>query len=161
MTASPTAHRELAEDTCIFGKSSYKIASAISQLVDTVRGSMLLNIVTFGYTAVYPANEMAGSCDVGYTLIRWPLLRWILLCNRVSTWYQRTLARNSGKLGKLWAILRLFLLFEMASSANLNNVLKQLTAIFRRLNSGEDALSELQVLKEHCGVFWPMKGNLC
>ena len=39
----------------------------------------------------------------------------------------------------------------MASSANLDNVLKQLTAIFRRLNSGEDALSELQVLKEHCG----------
>ena len=42
-------------------------------------------------------------------------------------------------------------LFEMGSSANLDNVLKQLTAIFRRLNSGEDALSELQVLKEHCG----------
>jgi exonuclease VII small subunit len=46
--------------------------------------------------------------------------------------------------------LRAFLLFEMASSANFNNVLKQLTAIFRRLNSGEDALSELRRLKEHC-----------
>ena len=40
---------------------------------------------------------------------------------------------------------------SLAASANLDNVLKQLTAIFRRLNSGEDALSELQVLKEHCG----------
>ena len=51
-------------------------------------------------------------------------------------------------------------LFEMASSANLDNVLKQLTAIFRRLNSGEDALSELQVLKEHCGrvIYGPI-GN--
>ena len=53
----------------IFGKSSYKMASAISQLIHTVRRSMLLNIVTFGYTEVYPANQMAGSCDVGYTLI--------------------------------------------------------------------------------------------
>ena len=61
------------------------------------------------------------------------------------------LAGNSGKLGKSCVILRMFFLFEMASSANLDNVLKQLTAIFRRLNSGEDALSELQVLKEHCG----------
>ena len=72
MTASTTVHRELAEVSCIFGKSSYKMASAISQLVDTVRGSMLLNIVTFGYTEVYPANQMAGSCDFGYTLIQWP-----------------------------------------------------------------------------------------
>ena len=37
----------------------------------------------------------------------------------------------------------------MASSSNFNNVLKQLTAISRQLNSGEDALSELHVLKEH------------
>ena len=36
------------------------MASAISQLVDTVRGLMLLNIVTFGYTEVYPANQMAN-----------------------------------------------------------------------------------------------------
>ena len=42
------------------------MASAISQLVDTVRGSMLLNIVTFGYTEVYPANQMAGSCGLGF-----------------------------------------------------------------------------------------------
>ena len=41
----------------------------------------------------------------------------------------------------------------MASSSNFNNVLKQLTAISRQLNSGEDALSELHMLKEHwdCG----------
>ena len=41
----------------------------------------------------------------------------------------------------------------MASSSNFNNVLKQLTAISRQLNSGEDALSELHVVKEHwdCG----------
>ena len=58
--------------SCIFGKCSYKTASAISQLVDTVRGSVLLNIVTFGYTEVYPANQMIEFCDVGYTLIRWP-----------------------------------------------------------------------------------------
>ena len=38
-------------------------------------------------------------------------------------------------------ILPLFFLFEMASSSNFNNV--------RQLNSGEDALSELQALKEH------------
>ena len=37
----------------------------------------------------------------------------------------------------------------MASSSNLNNVLKQLTAISRQLNSGDDVLSELHVLKEH------------
>ena len=50
-------------------------------------------------------------------------------------------------------ILPLFFLFKMASSSNFNNVLKQLTAISRQLNSGEDALSELHVLKEHwdCG----------
>ena len=42
-----------------------------SQLVDTVCGSMLLNIVTFGYTEVYPSNQMAGPCDVRYTLIQW------------------------------------------------------------------------------------------
>ena len=65
----PKTHRRF---SCIFGKSSYTIASAISQLVDTVRGSMLLNIVTFGYTEVYPANQMIESCEVGYTLIRWP-----------------------------------------------------------------------------------------
>ena len=58
--------------SCIFGKCSYKTASAISQLVDTVRGSVLLNIVTFGYTEVYPANQMVEFCDVGYTLIQWP-----------------------------------------------------------------------------------------
>ena len=46
-------------------------------------------------------------------------------------------------------ILPLFFLFEMASSSNFNYVLKQLTAISRQLNSGEDALSELHVLKEH------------
>ena len=45
------------------------MAPAISQLVDTVRGSMLLNIVTFEYTEVYPANQMAESSDFGYTLI--------------------------------------------------------------------------------------------
>ena len=41
----------------------------------------------------------------------------------------------------------------MVSSANFNNVLKQLTAISHRLNSGEDALSKLHLLKEHwdCG----------
>jgi hypothetical protein len=54
--------------------------------------------------------------------------------------------------------LRAFLLFEMASSANFNNVLKQLTAIFRRLNSGEDALSE--DLKNIAPVFWPKKGGV-
>ena len=37
----------------------------------------------------------------------------------------------------------------MASSSNFNNVLKQLTAISRQLNSEEDALSQLHVLKEH------------
>ena len=58
--------------SCIFGKSSYKMASAISQLADRVRSSMLLNMVTFGYTEVYTANQMAGSCDVRYTLIHWP-----------------------------------------------------------------------------------------
>ena len=47
------------------------MAYAISKLVDTVRGSMLLNIVTFGYTEVYPANQMAGSYDFGYILIQW------------------------------------------------------------------------------------------
>ena len=38
---------------------------------------------------------------------------------------------------------------NLAASSNFNNVLKQLTAISRQLNSGEDALSELHVLKEH------------
>ena len=49
-------------------------------------------------------------------------------------------------------ILPLFL-FEMAPSSNFNNVLKQLTAISRQLNSGEDALSKLHVVKERwdCG----------
>ena len=37
----------------------------------------------------------------------------------------------------------------MASSSNFNNVLEQLTIISLELNSGEDALSELHVLKEH------------
>ena len=57
---------------------------------------------------------------------------------------------NREKLGNRGSyILPLFFLFEMASSENFNNVLKQLTAISRRLKSGEDALSELHVLKEH------------
>ena len=43
------------------------MASAISQLDDTVRGSMLLSIVSFGYTEVYLANQMAGPCDFAYT----------------------------------------------------------------------------------------------
>ena len=48
------------------------MASAVSQLVDTVRGSMLLNIVTFGYTEVYPANQMAASSDFGSLIyIEW------------------------------------------------------------------------------------------
>ena len=72
MTASPAVHGELAEDSVVFSENLRIKWRPRSQLVDTVRGSMLLNIVTFGYTEVYPANQMAGSCDFGYTLIQWP-----------------------------------------------------------------------------------------
>ena len=69
----------------------------------------------------------------------------------VSTKAGREFGKSSENRGSY--ILPLFFLFEMASSSNFNNVLKQLTAISRQLNSGEDALSELHVVKEHwdCG----------
>ena len=68
-----------------------------------------------------------------------------------STKAGREFGKSSENRGSY--ILPLFFLFEMASSSNFNNVLKQLTAISRQLNSGEDALSELHVVKEHwdCG----------
>ena len=74
----------------------------------------------------------------------------ILLRNRISTKASLEFGKSSENRGSY--IFRMFL-FEIASSANFNNVLKQLTAVFRRLNSGEDALSVLHVLKEHwdCG----------
>ena len=75
----------------------------------------------------------------------------VLLRNRVSTMVSTKAGREFGKSSENRGsyILPLFFLFEMASSSNFNNVLKQLTAISRQLNSGEDALSELHVLKEH------------
>ena len=65
----------------------------------------------------------------------------------VSTKAGREFGKSSENRGPY--ILPLFFLFEMATSSNFNNVLKQLTAISLQLNSGEDALSELHVLKEH------------
>ena len=59
--------------------------------------------------------------------------------------------KASREFGKARKIVRHITHVFLVRDANLDNVLKQLTAIFRRLNSGEDALSELQVLKEHCG----------
>ena len=69
----------------------------------------------------------------------------------VSTKAGRVFGKSSENQGSY--ILPLFFLFEMASRSNFNNVLKQLNAISRPLNSGEDALSELDLLKEHwdCG----------
>ena len=64
---------------------------------------MLLNIVTFGYTEVYPANQMVEFCDVGYTLIRGLDFVAQLCINMVSTKASRELGETRKIMDRITA----------------------------------------------------------
>ena len=127
MTISPTAYREVAEDS-IVSSENLRIKLRPRQSISWY--GPRFSLCTACITEVHPANQMAGSCDFGYTLVRWP---WFCCAIVYQHGINEGKPRIREKLGKSWACYWSSLLpFSVAYTVNSRDVERTLWSCFGR-----------------------------